>query len=295
MRKNLKAFTLLELIIVMALMTLLAAGIMRLFGPVRNAYQEATLVESKRNACNTINKYITESLRYAYYIGAYTSSETGEAASGAIDAANKLIEAIEDDPLNVGFSQDELDQIASHIQVITIDYNPHRYGIENYTGRIYSFKDLTYRPASGSSGGAGEVTAVRSEHMALGDSFYGKNSFGICAVYKNNTLSVRVSTTGLQNPAGANTDAGATITDSNAVITTSGGVKIQNIAVSGAKGKLYGTDTLTFNGTEDYKYDPASTPGLDGIPDMLQGNGTIASGGSKQYHFAYVNATDVPL
>jgi len=63
--KKLKAFTLVELIIVIVIMGILMTGIVQLFKPLRTTYSQATLHESVRTTHNGIIKYISETLKYS--------------------------------------------------------------------------------------------------------------------------------------------------------------------------------------------------------------------------------------
>lgn len=78
--KKLKGFTLLELIIVMALMSILMVGIMNMFKPIRSVFVDSTLYESQRTTQNGMVKYITESTRYATNVALDNKSSTAEAA-----------------------------------------------------------------------------------------------------------------------------------------------------------------------------------------------------------------------
>lgn len=84
MKKNLRGFTLIELIVVMAIFTILMTAIMQMFKPVRETYVDSTLYESQRTTQNGIVTYISESVRYATDLGMYTKgkSASGTTASG---------------------------------------------------------------------------------------------------------------------------------------------------------------------------------------------------------------------
>ncbi|MCM1022605.1 MAG: type II secretion system GspH family protein [Prevotella sp.] len=80
MKKNLKGFTLIELIIVMAMIAVLMTAIMQLFKPIRSTYVDSTLYEAQRTAQNGIVKYIGESIRYSTDLGFYTSESSADNA-----------------------------------------------------------------------------------------------------------------------------------------------------------------------------------------------------------------------
>jgi hypothetical protein len=244
----------------MAIMAILTTGILELFGPVRRAYQEATIVETKRTVCNSINKYITENLRYARFAGAYSGGS-------AQNAAQSLINSIKNDPAST-YTADEIEKIAKNIQVIAIDYTSVTVQGKSYTGRLWRYKNFGYTPSSVATS-AGTMGTPTSSHMAFGAGYYGASSFGINVGYDNGTLTVAAATSGVYN---ADEES---ISSSNKVITTSGGVVMQNIQIAG--GKIYGADGNN-----------------DGVPEVLQNTttGTYGSAGS-QYFLAYVNAKDI--
>jgi prepilin-type N-terminal cleavage/methylation domain-containing protein len=256
MKKVLRGFTLIELVVVMAILTLIMGGLMQFFGPVRDAYLDATYYESKRNACNAISRYITESLRYSQYLGAYipTDSITGGGTigtdeTGAKNAAQELLNRIKND---VTITDDTA--IKESIQVIMIDYNDTTWSGNTYNGRVYRYKNL--------------LAGTLHDHMALGEAYYGRNSFGITVKY-DDLLTVETST--------ANADG-------SSIVTTPAAVNIQNL---NGIGKLYGgTDAKKWKSDHS-----ALEAGTDGIPDILQDDGTIATT-SKQYFFAFLPAKD---
>jgi hypothetical protein len=243
----------------MAIMAILTTGILELFGPVRRAYQEATIVETKRTVCNSINKYITENLRYARFAGAYSGCTE-------LSAAQQLINAIKNDPAST-FTADEIEKIAKNIQVIVLDYTAQTVQGKTYSGRLRRCKNFGYTPSSVATS-AGTMGSPSSSHMAFGAGYYGAASYGINVGYDNGTLTVAASTSGIHN-ADDNL-----INSSNKVITTSGGVVMQNIQIAG--GKIYGDDSDN-----------------DGVPDMLQSTGGTYVSSNWQYCLAYVNAKDI--
>ncbi|MDR0975128.1 MAG: type II secretion system GspH family protein [Ruminococcus sp.] len=273
MKKRLKAFTLVELIIVMLIMTILLAGILQLFKPVRSAYQDAAYLENKRTVCNAISKYITESLRYAQYVGVYKSSESGigTGATGAKGAAKALLDKIYNDRVTLGLSEDDIDNLAPKIQVIGIDYSEGSdttFNNDTHSGRLYRYKFDTSGVYSSSGNSFSTPTNF---HMSFGASYYGANDFGINVIQDaNKMLVVSASTQGLFGGDGA-------VTASNSLITSETAVILRNINDSDAKGKMY--------------YITDTTP-ANGIPDILE-TGTLASGGN-QYFFAFLPSNDMP-
>ncbi|MDR0942989.1 MAG: type II secretion system GspH family protein [Ruminococcus sp.] len=261
MKKLLKAFTLIELVIVMAIMTILLAGILQLFAPVRAAYTETAALESKRANCNAISKYMTESLRYSQFIGVYQAGVSGsDTKTKAADAAEKLYDSIDAQATNLKLTPDDMDKIKERIQVIVIDYSENSdtaYQGQTYSGRLYRYKNTT--PAN--------------FHMSFGKAYYGMNDFGInVKLVGNNELTVMASTQGFNNGGGA-------VSDTNKVVTTNSAVLLGN-----------------FNTNSGGRFYSASADDSDSndIADFLEnGTGTLAST-TPQYFFAFIPAEDMP-
>jgi prepilin-type N-terminal cleavage/methylation domain-containing protein len=295
LKKTLKAFTLIELIIVMFIMTILLAGILQLFKPVRAAYQDAAYLENKRTVCNAISKYMTESLRYAQFIGAFTSTElsftapappitgiednTANLNAGAQKAAQELIDSIGTDMALHALDADKVDKIAPYMQVICIDYTPVKYNNQSFTGRIYRFNfDSAYNDTTNKYG------LPTNSHMSFGADYYGANTYGISVFLTGNMLNVSSSTLGLFNDDPDHDISTAdVITATNSIITSETAVELRNVVTTTAKGALY------------YIGD---TPPTNGIPDMLESGhptgGTLAASG-KQYFFAFIPADKLPI
>lgn len=157
MKKIIKGFTLVELIVVMAIMTILMAALMQMMKPIRATYVDSTYYEAQRNTQSGMVQYLTESLRYATNMGIYT--EDGSSISNESDALTEF-EAMS------GVTD------KSKIHIITID-NKKPYTFNNSTlyGRLVRSKDV----ASGTS------------RLALGDAYYGKYTYSINVVPLNVT------------------------------------------------------------------------------------------------------------
>lgn len=166
MKKILKGFTLIELIIVMAILTVLMAAIMRMFKPIRDTYVDATLYESQRTAQSGIIQYISESLRYATDVGIYNDTSITNAVGDFADAyckknptANKTT-------------------IENNAEVIIIDNRKDQY---NFNGKPCTGRVLR-RKASNIGSAPNEIVGTSSAagcRMALGDAYYGNNDYAI--------------------------------------------------------------------------------------------------------------------
>lgn len=140
--KKLKGFTLIELIIVMAILTILMAAIMRMFKPIRETYVDATYNESQRTTQNGIITYISESVRYATDMGIYEGTNM---TTDAIDVFAASYAA------KYGTPAANINDIKNNVQVIVIDYTTsYTFNGASCKGRVLKRKsDGTLRVAMG--------------------------------------------------------------------------------------------------------------------------------------------------
>lgn len=150
--KKIKGFTLIELIIVMAVMSILMIGIMQMMRPIRDTYVDSTYYEAQRNTQNGIATYIGESIRYATNIGVYTEGVTGGVTS--------LSDALSD------FATTSEIADANKYNVIVID-NKGEYKFNNAScyGRVLRSKTVT--------------STSMTTRLALGEAYYGKYTYSI--------------------------------------------------------------------------------------------------------------------
>lgn len=157
--KKIKGLTLVELIVVMAVMTILMSAIMQLFKPIREVFTDSTYYESQRTTQNGMVKYITESTRYATNLGIYSLNPLSQE-----DAIKKFCEDLPDGDFD--------------IEVISIDNSKENtVNGTDYKGRIYrmSFKVTV-------SGGVPNFppgTLPIKERLALGNAYYGPHTYSI--------------------------------------------------------------------------------------------------------------------
>lgn len=186
MKKTLKAFTLVELIIVMAIMSILMIAIMQLMKPIRATYVDSTLYETQRTTQSGIIKYISESIRYATDIGIYTQGAsnneydvskrvtTSHSFSSTADAEDAILKF----KAETGVTDDKL------IRVITIDNKTnYTYGNKQFNGRL-----LVSRPVTSSTDNTTSTNIKNADvigtgegyaRLALGSAYYGLHSFSI--------------------------------------------------------------------------------------------------------------------
>lgn len=150
--KKIKGFTLIELIIVMAILTILMAAILQMFRPIRETYVDATLYENQRTTQNGIITYINESIRYAVDMGIYEGADMDTAISSfASKYATKYNTAAAD-----------IQKIKDNVQVIVIDNSgSHTFNGDPWQGR------LLRKRADGTT------------RVAMGEAYYGENNYDI--------------------------------------------------------------------------------------------------------------------
>lgn len=148
MKKKIRGFTLVELIIVMFIMTVLMAALMQLMKPIRSTYVDATYYEAQRTTQNGVVQYLTESLRYATNMGIYNEMS---GVSNESDAISKFKTA-------TGLTDE------SKFNIITIDNKTaYTYNNETVYGRLLRSKDVS----------------AGTSRVALGDAYYGKYTYSI--------------------------------------------------------------------------------------------------------------------
>lgn len=187
MNKKLKGFTLVELIVVMAIIGILMAGVMQMFKPVRTIYVDSTQYEAQRTAQTGVVQYITETVRYATDMGIYTN---GSATSAISDFAAAYCTANNIDSGKVSAVTAE---IGKYAEVIVIDNKTTHYS-KDYTGRVIRRKvDYTTPAAISTDFGTGifntdtavTVDTTKGWRTALGEAYYGENSFQISITVKD--------------------------------------------------------------------------------------------------------------
>ncbi len=152
--KKLKGFTLVELIIVIAISSILMLCIMAIFKPINVIFQGAAQYDTQRTISDEINTYICESTRYATNIDIYCNYSTIPA--GAIQAYTNPITGT---PPGKNIPDSDV-QIISIINSPTASCPANTINGKTYTGQIYRQKGASATP-----------------YEALGEFFYGKQSF----------------------------------------------------------------------------------------------------------------------
>lgn len=183
--KKLKGFTLIELIIVMAILVSVLTAILQLMEPVNEAFADTVMYESQRTAEQGIADYITESLRYSERASIIDQGENVTYTDGSttvlVDNEKKAVEYFANKN-----SYDLTDEdVRKRINVITIDRTTtYTDGGYTYTGRLLRRKgwDDSVSPISGSTVSIDDVKTnytTSNLYMALGPEYYGKDSYSI--------------------------------------------------------------------------------------------------------------------
>lgn len=189
MKKILRGFTLIELIIVMAILVILMGSIMMMFRPIRETYVDATLYESRRTAQNGVIQYITESVRYSTDLGMYTKGDV----SGVSDAVEKFTDAYLEangvKTTDADYSTKKatlLEKMQRNAEVIIIDNSDKVYSYNGYwvTGRILRRKfikesDGVTNKKITDSAYTGEKSTDDGWRIALGNAYYGQSDYAI--------------------------------------------------------------------------------------------------------------------
>ncbi|MDE6132548.1 MAG: type II secretion system GspH family protein [Oscillospiraceae bacterium] len=250
MKRKLKGFTLVELIVVMALMSILMLAIMKMFQPIRDTYIDSTQYEAQRTAQNGVIQYITESVRYATDMGVYNDVSTAPSAVDSFIKAYCINNNITDTsgsaiaPYN---DTGDLDNIKSEIkkyaEVIIIDNKTEHYK-KDFKGRLIRRKvDGTATSVSApvfsvvnDSKGVeiNKVIVPSSTNMwrtALSESYYGENTYYITLVPDNTEGMLTVNVASTRNGKRDISNAKITNTDVTGNITR-GGVFCRNLVTS---------------------------------------------------------------
>lgn len=184
--KSLKGFTLIELIIVMAILVSLLTAILQLMEPVQEAYRDSTIYEQQRTVENGIISYIAESTRYAKAISIIDEGvgiDTNNDGSADIHPNNLTAAA------NYFINKNNL-KVADYknIEVIVIDRSTKfQYKGKDVQGRLVRIRGLGDTSLSVPSWGAtvseadlkGSAWNTKACYMAMGPDYYGDMSFDI--------------------------------------------------------------------------------------------------------------------
>ena len=175
MKKSVKAFTLVELIISIACLGIIMAGVVSMFQPISNVYSNTSVISSQRAAEYGIANYIACNVRYAQSIGIYEDVSTPEAAVTAFLGENptKIYDLDGDgnaDPL----TESDLDVIC------IVNNKPYKTdsNSQNFYGRIVRRMDGKTACSLDQSNFDYTGTTGNS-YMAMGAAYYGNADYYI--------------------------------------------------------------------------------------------------------------------
>lgn len=148
--KKLRGFTLVELIVVMAIFSILMVCLMNMMKPIRSTYTETTYYSSHVTVQQGIMKYISESIRCAENVGIYNNVSRDDALTAFCTLT--------------GIS--DTDPEYQRVNIITIDNTPEADDTDPYYGcggRLYRSKK----------------NDIDNDRLAFGKAFYGKTTYSI--------------------------------------------------------------------------------------------------------------------
>ncbi len=182
--KKLRGFTLVEMIIVIAIIGIIMAGLANFFVPIRRVFVESTSYESYRTVQQGMSKYIAENTRYATAVAIYPKGGT---INSAEDAKNTFLAAISSSPST---------ELTESVHVITID-NTTAYPVGNhdYYGRLKMYR---YNSSTSS-------WPTDDGYVAMGKSYYDKMSYSVALTPITGTsagLNIQVTSSMLDDTSG---------------------------------------------------------------------------------------------
>ncbi len=181
--KRLKAFTLIELIVAMAVIGILMTGIVRMVEPMSATAANSAVLNNQRNVENAICNYLGENLRYASNLAIIKGGTPDNAITKFIDMepADKYGKQIDyTDPAN-----------KNKIHLIAFDCKTgHTYQNNTFNGRIIS-------SIEGQGGTVTNLNNMASDgskpiYMALGSDYYAQGNYFLDARICDNTLCLTV-------------------------------------------------------------------------------------------------------
>jgi prepilin-type N-terminal cleavage/methylation domain-containing protein len=282
MKYKVKAFTLIELIVVMAIVAIMMAAIMKFFEPIRMVYNDATYFEQRRSVTNSMVKYTTESIRYAKYLGIFNQNDVGARPGTVEEQAQQAAGAL------LGYMSAEAPPlkppVGATINVIELNYHNDVSDAyingEAYNGRLYRAK-LRYT-------GTGVGTDVTNLHLAFGKEYYGANHYFMQWAYKGGKFESFAATYpavdgGLENS--------YTVSDpvrgDSVIVRSVAAVNLKNISGSLNPGKAFFKDAGPADGVPDFTTD-SSTLTTDGT--AIPYGGMSATAGVTSYYLVWIDA-----
>lgn len=178
--KKLKAFTLIELIVVIAIFGIIMGGIMQMFAPIQESATNAQVVNNQQSVENSMVDYIGSRLRYSTNLlivqqGAQVGTVTVTDPEKAIDALFAF------GPVNSKGRLLNNDANRYCVNVICFDgKNAYSFGNKDYTGRIISSLE-TRDSSSPARSSALNFSNTRQDgsvpqYIVFGNDYYGTSN-----------------------------------------------------------------------------------------------------------------------
>ena len=176
MKKSVKAFTLVELIVSIACLGIIMAGVVSMFQPISSVYSNTSVISSQRAAEYGIANYIACNVRYAQSIGIYEDVATPEAAVTAFlnQHPTKLFDGPDADEDADPLTEADLDVIC------IVNNTPYKTDAnsQNFYGRIVRRMDGKTACSLDQSNFDYTGTTGNS-YMAMGAAYYGNADYYI--------------------------------------------------------------------------------------------------------------------
>lgn len=173
MMKKFKAFTLVELIVAIAVFGILMAGVVKMVEPLSSTAANASVLNNQRNVENAIVTYIGENLRYASNLAIIQGGTADQAVQKFIALAPADYQGMQIDYSNTPQGTANKNKI----RVIAFDgSNAYSYKNQSFTGRVISKTEgkptsLDFSYANLSSDG------TKNQYLVFGDAYYAQGDY----------------------------------------------------------------------------------------------------------------------
>ncbi len=298
-RKSLKAFTLVELVVAMAVFSILMAGIIRLFDPINTTAKTTGATASQKTVENAIVSYIGENIRYATNLGIYssTTSKSGSTLISSEELAVKQFFNSGSSVINVdGSIADDSTNNYKLVNVITFSSSGGSTGFQDttgtgitYYGRLfrslnslssYSYTGFSSATAANNYGASGDC----SYYMALGQAFYGAGDYYLTVIPDSNGVTLKCYSTYYYTSTSKSGVKGSTTSSSGTKYTYSGNnptVGYYELRNAGLGGLFDLGDQMSAgpSSTSTTIYFVYTTASENDLSSSLETGGTSSSGG----------------